>query len=89
MGGVARDFLVINSNALCLIALDRTGDHGMEDVGFVSGATLQRVDESPQELTASTSKQATLGSYFGASEGSKYEIKKRERAFVSDKDCYR
>ncbi|EJC98120.1 ATP-dependent DNA helicase [Fomitiporia mediterranea MF3/22] len=41
----------------------------MENVGFVSGAALPREEKPTQEAEPSTSKQTTLGNFFGASEG--------------------
>lgn len=61
----------------------------MDDLGFISGASLRIDQEHPPQPSASSSKQASLSTYFGATEGSSFEIKKREYAPVTDKECYR
>ncbi|KAH8114509.1 ATP-dependent DNA helicase [Phellopilus nigrolimitatus] len=45
----------------------------MDDLGFVSGASLHIDQEHPPQPTASSSKQASLSTYFGATEVSSYQ----------------
>ena len=66
----------------------------MDQVGFVSGASVYRVQENEQEpdptpVASSSKQQAKLGAYFESAEGSKLEVKKRKYAHLTPKDCRR
>lgn len=61
------------------------------NVGFVSGASVHRAPDltEPSQPTASTSKQATLGSFFATTQGEKREMRRREYVSATPKDCRR
>lgn len=64
--------------------LMETGDHV-----FISGAVLPREDEKACDVVAGAPKQATIGAFFNTMPVNRFEVKKRERAPVSSKECYK
>ncbi|KAL5482734.1 hypothetical protein ACEPAI_9328 [Sanghuangporus weigelae] len=60
----------------------------MEAPGFVSGAILTREEVSEHPPTGDA-KQSTLASYFDMTNGTKFEVKRREGPIVTSKDCYK
>ncbi|KAL5520127.1 hypothetical protein ACEPAG_1787 [Sanghuangporus baumii] len=61
----------------------------MEALGFVSGAILTREEEVSEHPPTGDAKQSTLASYFDMTNGTKVEVKRRERPVVTSKDCYK